>query len=193
MRRLHLLEFGDQQWFPSLLRDAGAAYLSAAYRLLPLSQRWAEKISTVLRLDKPAEILDLCSGSGGAVPLIIKDLEKRGFKARAQLTDPYPNRSPIVSEQISWLAAPVDATRVPPELAGVRTMFSAFHHFRPDAANGILRDAFDRRRPICIFESGQGTLIGVAMTLLIPVNVLALMPFARPFSWGYLLFTYLIP
>ena len=82
---------------------------------------------------------------------------------------------------------------MPPELAGARTMFSAFHHFRPDAAKGILRDAFARRRPICIFESGQGTLIGVAMTLLIPVNVLALMPFARPFSWGYLLFTYLIP
>ena len=188
-----MFEFGDQPWLPSLLRDAETAYMSAGYRLLPLSQRWAEKISTVLRLDKPAEILDLCSGSGGAMDLIVKDLEKRGFDVRVQLSDLYPNRSATVREQISWLPAPVDATRVPPELAGVRTMFSAFHHFRPDAAKGILRDAFDHRRPICIFESGQGTLIGVAMTLLIPVNVLALMPFARPFRWGYLLFTDLIP
>ena len=28
---------------------------------------------------------------------------------------------------------------------------------------------------------------------LVPFNVLALMPFARPFRWSYLLFTYLIP
>jgi hypothetical protein len=41
---------------------------------------------------------------------------------------------------------------------GVRTMFSAFHHFLPDAAKAILKDAFDRRRAICIFESGSGTL-----------------------------------
>jgi hypothetical protein len=27
----------------------------------------------------------------------------------------------------------------------------------------------------------------------VPVAVLALMPFARPFRWGYLVFTYLIP
>jgi len=29
--------------------------------------------------------------------------------------------------------------------------------------------------------------------LLVPLNVLAMMPFARPFRWPYLVFTYLIP
>jgi nicotinamide mononucleotide (NMN) deamidase PncC len=43
-------------------------------------------------------------------------------------------------------------------------MFSAFHHFRPDAAKAILKDAFDRRRAICIFESGTGGWLGAIAT-----------------------------
>ena len=72
-------------------------------------------------------------------------------------------------------------------------MFSAFHHFRPDAAKAILKDAFDRRCAICIFEAGSGTLLAAATMLGVPLAVLALMPFSRPFRWAYLPFTYLIP
>jgi hypothetical protein len=193
MRRLHLFEFGDQPWFPQLLRDAETAYLAAAYRWLPLPRRWAERISTVLHPGEPALILDLCSGSGGAMPLIIEELEKLGYSARATLTDLYPNPKSAFHPQIAWLAESVDATQVSSKLAGVRTMFSAFHHFRPDAAKAILKDAFDRRRAICIFESGSGTPLGVATMALVPANVLVLMPFARPFRWAWLVFTYLIP
>jgi hypothetical protein len=191
--RLHLFEFGDQPWFPRLLHDAETAYLTAAYRLLPLPRLWAEKISGVLQPGGSAEILDLCAGSGGAMPIIIDELAARGCQARATLSDLYPNPTSGLHPRIVWLDQPVDATRVPPGLTGVRTMFSAFHHFRPDAAKAILKDAFDLRRPICIFESGQGTMLGVAMMALVPFNVLLLMPFARPFHWSYLLFTYLIP
>ena len=127
------------------------------------------------------------------MPLIIDELQSRGYEARATLTDLYPNPRSALHPRISWLREPVDATRVSPALDGVRTMFSAFHHFRPDAAQAILTDAFHRRRAICIFESGQGTLLGVASMVLVIGNVLALMPFARPFRWGYLVFTYLIP
>jgi hypothetical protein len=194
MRRLHLFEFGDQHWFPGLLRDAETAYLAAAYRLVPLPRHWAAKIMTVLPSGDPGEILDLCSGSGGPMPLIIDELASRGYEVRATLTDLYPNPSATSHPRITWLAEAVDATRVPPKLTGVRTMFSGFHHFRPNAARAILKDAFDCRRAICIFESGPGTLLGILVTiLLIPVNVLALMPFARPLRWGYLLFTYIIP
>ena len=50
---------------------------------------------------------------------------------------------------------------------------------------------FERRRAICIFESGSGTLLGIALS--VPPAVLALMPLARPFRWAHLLFTYLVP
>jgi len=194
MRRLHLFEFGDQHWFPQLLRDAETAYLATSYRLLPLlMRRWAERISTVLHAGEPAEILDLCSGIGGPMPLIIEKLEKLGYQAQVRLSDLYPNPRVTSHPRVVWLAELVDATRVSPNLAGVRTMFSAFHHFRPDAARAILKDAFDGRRAICIFESGSGTLLGAGAMIGVPVAVLALMPFARPFRWAYLAFTYLIP
>lgn len=194
MRRLHLLEFGDQHWFPQVLRDAETAYLATAYRVWrTLPRQWAERISAVLPFDKPVEILDLCSGSGGAMPLIVEELLKRNYDVRATLTDLYPNPNCGSHPRIVWLAEPVDARQVSPTLVGVRTMFSAFHHFRPDAAQAILKDAFEHRRPICIFESGSGTLFGVATMIGVPLVVLALMPLARPFRWAYLAFTYLIP
>lgn len=112
---------------------------------------------------------------------------------RPRESDLYPNPKSGSGPRIEWLLEPVDATQVPPKLAGVRTMFSAFHHFRPDAARAILTDAFERRRPICIFESGSGTLLGLAAMLGVPLAVLALMPLARPFRWAHLLFTYLVP
>lgn len=181
-------------WFPQVLRNAETAYIATAYRVWPtLPRRWAEGISTLLHRGEPAEILDLCSGSGGAMPLIIEELLKRDYDVRARLTDLYPNPNSGSHPRIIWLAEPVDATHVTPKLAGVRTMFSAFHHFRPDAAQAILRDAFEHHRAICIFESGSGTLLGVAAMFGVPAVVLALMPFARPFRWTYLVFTYLIP
>jgi|SRR4051794_25500589 len=125
--------------------------------MLPqLLRLWAERISTVLHAGEPAEILDLCSGAGGPMPSIVKELEKRGYQARVRLTDLYPNTRTTSHPSVVWLAEPVDATRVSPELAGVRTMFSAFHHFRPDAARAILKDAFDRGRAVCIFDAGSG-------------------------------------
>lgn len=194
MRRLHLFEFGDQQWFPQLLRDTETAYLTAAYRFWPeLGRQWAEKISTVLHPGEAVEIVDLCSGSGGAMPQIVEALCKQNYDVRARLTDLYPNPNSSLDPRIRWQLDPVDATHVPPRLTGVRTMFSAFHHFHPDAARMILKDAFDCRRAICIFEPGSGTLLGMAAMLGVPLAVLALMPLARPFRWAYLLFTYLIP
>ena len=195
MRRLHLFEFGDQQWFPQLLRDAETAYLATSYRLWPrLVQRWAELVSTVLPAGQPAELLDLGSGAGGPIEVLIEELEKHGYQARATLTDLYPNPTSTSHPSVLWRAEPVDAARVPAELAGIRTIFSAFHHFRPDAAKAILKNAFDSRRAICIFEAGELTpLAAGAMFAVVPFAVLALMPFSRPFRWSYLVFTYLIP
>lgn len=194
MRRWHGFEFGDQPWIPTVLRQAETAYLATAYRFLPaLTRQWTEKISTLLPREEPAEILDLCSGSGGPAPLVVEELRKRNYDVRAKLTDLYPNPNTGSHPRITWLAEPLNAMQVPAELTGVWTMFSAFHHFPPEAAHAILRHAFEHRRAIAIFESGSGTWLGVVSMLGVPLAVLALMPFARPFRWSYALFTYLLP
>jgi hypothetical protein len=87
----------------------------------------------------------------------------------------------------------VDATKVPAALPGIRTMFAAFHHLRPEAAQGILRDSFENRRAICILEATSRTPAAIASTLLIPFLVVLLTPLVRPVSLVQLLFTYLVP
>ena len=105
MRRLHLFEFNDQPWYPEAFRQAETGYLALAYRLLrALPHRWAEKILTVLCQDEPSEVVDLCSGSGGPVPLIIEELVKLGYNVRATLTDLYPHPKSVSNPRITWLA-----------------------------------------------------------------------------------------
>ncbi len=93
----------------------------------------------------------------------------------------------------SVVKEPVDAARVPAALSGIRTMFASFHHFPPAAALGILRDAFEQGRPICIFEGTSRTPAAIASALLIPFMVLLLTPLVRPVSPVQILFTYLVP
>ena len=196
--RLHLFEWEDQPWFPSVLRTAMTSYLATAYSITPLPKRWAHCLSQFMRRDEVTQIVDLGSGSGGPVALVLKELAERGFKVSITLTDLYPdvNRVQIATSgtsQIRYWPEPVDATRVPAALPGIRTMFASFHHFRPDAARGILRDAFEQRVPICIFEATARTPAAIASALFIPLFVLLLTPLVRPVSWVQLLFTYLVP
>jgi hypothetical protein len=188
--RLHLFEWEDQAWFPASLRAAMMSYLAAAYGITPFPKLWADRLSKLMSRDGVTEIVDLGSGSGGPIGRVVKELGERGFSARVTLTDLYPNLS---ASSIPYWPEPVDATRVPATLPGIRTMFASFHHFRPEAARGILRDAFEQRRPICIFEATSRTPVAIASALLIPLLVLLLTPLVRPVSWFQILFTYLLP
>jgi hypothetical protein len=89
---------------------------------------------------------------------------------------------------------PVDARKVPERLSGVRTVFDAFHHFRPDDARGILSDAARQKKPILIVEATERSAPAViGMLLFVPILVLVLTPFVRPFALWRLLLTYVVP
>jgi hypothetical protein len=115
------------------------------------------------------------------------------------LTDLYPNVaalariSDVSGETITYHASSVDATRVPPELPGVRTLFSSFHHFRPNRARAVLHDAARSGTTIAIFEVTHRSLTAVLITLLAPLMVLLTTPAIRPFRWTRLFWTYVIP
>jgi hypothetical protein len=196
--RVHLFEWEDQAWFPASLRAAMTSYLATAYRITPFPKHWANCLSKLMSRDEVTEIVDLGSGSGGPVGRVVKELGERGFKACVTLTDLYPNVSRAQcradgESSIRCWPEPVDASKVPAALPGIRTMFASFHHFRPPAARGILRNAFERRSPICIFEGTSRTPASIASALLIPLLVLLLTPLVRPVSWVQILFTYLVP
>ena len=152
------------------------------------------------RSSKP-EILDLCSGGGGGIIGLQQLLVARMQQPVAvTLSDIYPNLPAfeLVKEEtsgaINYIPQPVDATNVPAELSGCRTIFSAFHHFKPALARSILADAAQKRVPIGIFEgAGKSYLEIIAALLLFPLVFLVVTPFLRPFRWSRLFFTYLVP
>lgn len=177
--RLSLFEFGDLAWFPRPLHEAMTRYLAATYALLPSHGHWARIIAESLEVQGVHTVIDLCSGAGGPVPYVQKELPG----VRFQLTDLHPR------ENVEAL----DALHVPADRIGVRTMFAAFHHFDPPAAKQILRGAASSRQSLCIFEATSRTPAAIASSLLIPLLVLLLTPRVKGLTVGQIVFTYVIP
>jgi hypothetical protein len=115
------------------------------------------------------------------------------------LTDRFPNRPALARVQatsggaVTFAKGPVDATEVPAELDDFRTLFSSFHHFRPEEARRILADAVRQRQGIAVFEATQRSVPALLGMLLTPLVVLLVTPFIRPFRLSRLFWTYLPP
>ena len=200
MSRIHLFEFEDQVWLPRPLRDFMTGWLDLMNRLNSGWDAFAPPVATLLRESRSERIVDLGSGGGGPVLRIRRVIaETQAIDPLVLLTDKYPNHDALrraaadPSGRVDYRSESVDATNVPAELQGVRTMFCSFHHFRPDAARRILTDARDKGRAIGIFEGTARNVPAILITLTAPLSVLATTPFIRPFRWGRLIFTYPIP
>lgn len=195
MRRLHLFEFEDLGWFPDFLRRAMTRYLKTVVDMLSLPALWADKLAALAPPEGVFRIVDLGSGSGGSMKTIVRALGRKGCFPEVTVTDLYPNPDSIrgAGSAFQYWPVRVDATSVPPELTGTRTMFLAFHHHRPDHARAILRDAFERRIGIAVFEFSARKPMMLLSCLQIPVAVLLVTPMIRPLKVSQLFFTYLIP
>jgi len=199
MKRLHLFEVMDQDWCPQAVRDALTDYLefvsSATKPYGPIVPVLAE----ALRRTGARRILDLGSGSAGPWFWLQPILAEIGLNLTVCLTDRYPNPSvtAMVNHKadgtISYHPEPVDATCVPGELTGFRTLFLVFHHLRPNEAGAVLRDAVRRRQGIAVFEGTERSVVGFLVMWLAPLMVLILSPLIRPFRWSRLFWTYVIP
>jgi hypothetical protein len=198
--RLHLFELEDQPWFPAAVRDLATDYLHFIETKFALHRPAVGLLAEALRATGADHVIDLCSGGGGPIPALQKALAAEGLAVRFTLTDRFPNvpafeRAAAASDgTIAFVAEPVDARSVPEELVGFRTLFNAFHHFRPADALAVLRDAARAGQPIGVFEIPDrrlGTL--VPLVLLTPLLVAVSTPFIRPFCWRRLLWTYLVP
>ncbi len=133
--------------------------------------------------------MDLCSGGAGPWRRLAGALAEAGRPApRVRLTDKYPNvaafeqASAESGGRLDFVAESIDATSVPASLTGVRTLFSSFHHFPPEAARSILRDAAVKGAPIGVFEFTERSLFAFGGMLFAPLVALLVVPFLRPFS-----------
>jgi hypothetical protein len=196
VRRFHLFEIEDQSWCPRLLRDAATDYLQFVFERFRQYEPVAREIKQLLRADSTRRVVDLCSGGGGPWKNLAHLVQLTGeHPVQIALTDRFPSAAGAsrAGEPLMYVPHPVDATRVPAHLTGVRTMFTAFHHFDPRTARAVLRDAGTLRQPIAIFEVTQRSWWMVLLVALSPLLVIAATPFIRPFRWSRLLFTYVVP
>jgi hypothetical protein len=198
--RLHLIEFEDEAWFPSVVRDYATDYLHFVETKMAMHRPIAAILSEVLRETDAERIVDLCSGGAGPIPPLREDLAAEGIAICFTLTDLYPNlaafkRASQASDgAIDFCAEPVDARSVPRDMTGFRTLFNSFHHFRPSDALAILQDAADAGQPIGIVDTADRRLVNIlGIWILTPTMVWLTTPLIRPFKLTRLLWTYLIP
>lgn len=196
--RLHLFELEDQPWFPAVIRDFATDYLQFVERLFALHRPVVPLLADALTRAKTTTVVDLCAGGGGPVVALRQELGDVGLNVRFVLTDKFPNVPAFQALSakdpgIDGFRESVDAADVPRELTGFRTVFNAFHHFKPSDARAVLESAVTARQPIGIFEIPERKIWIVIATVLFTPATLLVTPFIRPFRWTRLLFTYLIP
>ena len=200
MKRIHWFEFHDLAWFPAIFRDALTEWLRVLWARIDAYQAIAPVIAEVLQESRATQVVDLCSGGSGPLLGIQKEFEASGRKFKAIVTDKFPNVNSMRDLQtmsrgmIDARLTSVDATAVPRDLSGLRTLFNSFHHFRPPQARQILRDACDARQPIGIFEVPNRRFSGLAFSFPATfLGVLLLTPTMRPRRPVWWVFTYLLP
>lgn len=194
-----MFEFEDQPWFPGVWRNFMTDYLGHVSAKFALHRAALEPLTRALDESRSARIVDLCSGAGGTIRPILKEWAARGRVVPAVLTDLYPNQGAAESAAadpeltVEYRRTPVDAQAVPGELTGLRTLFNSFHHLRPAEAKAVLRDAVQSKQAIAVFEVADRSLPMIASLVFVPLFVLFMTPFIRPFRWSRLFWTYLIP
>ncbi len=181
-----------------MVRDGATDYLEQLQSMVNVFEPVVGRFAAALRRLHATRIIDLCAGGAGPWAQLLPALRAEGISSEVVLTDLYPNAEAFARAErtlggVVGLRTPVDATRVPPEVQGFRTLFNAFHHFRPEQAKAILRDAVERREGIAIFETVERTPKAIASIVPTPLLVMALTPLMRPFRWSRLLFTYVLP
>jgi hypothetical protein len=204
MRRIHFIEFHDRQWFPSFLRDYITDALQFGFDHFKVYAPVAPLLQCALDSTGCKTIVDMCSGGGGpwldlSRRIASSNSAKDSSALHIYLSDKYPNLeafqkiSAASDGRIRFYPAPVDATNVPRELKGIRTIFSTFHHFRPADARAILQDAVDAREGVGVFEVARRAPSTIAMTCVFILMLFIATPWMRPFRWQRLFWTYLVP
>jgi hypothetical protein len=129
--RLQLFELEDLTWFPHTIRDLASDYLHFMETRFALHKPVVPLLRAMLENSRTSCVVDLCSGAGGPVLAIYEALAADKIHVQFTLTDKFPNTTAFqrLSSQypsgIQYIADPVDATNVPKNLDGLRTIFNA--------------------------------------------------------------------
>ena len=210
MRRLQLVEFEDAPWLPGAIRDGATDLLDLVFDRFGFYHGVAAELATVLDATGAHRLVDLCSGGGGGMLALVTRLRVTGRAVELVLSDRFPSASGRARVQslgdpsTAYLAQPVDAMLGGGDLAGVRTMASALHHFAPYDVSAIVAAVVARRAPLAFVDVAASPGLRRLPMFLAPLAMAANMavlfvgallatPLVRPIRADRLLLTYLLP
>ncbi|WP_115461558.1 hypothetical protein [Winogradskyella aurantiaca] len=209
MTRKALFEFEDFSWLPQTVRNGITKLLQVLHGMLGTNEVLANLIEAC-RVKVPFnQIVDLGSGSGGAMPQVLKQLNgqlSENNQLTLVLTDKFPNQT-VVDDinslndpQLSYFNQSIDAKEIDHTPKGLKTMIASFHHMDPDTARNILKSAETSKEPLLIYEIAENNVPFLLWCLLLPLSLVILIIMAlvmtlkvRPLSLKQVIFTYLIP
>jgi hypothetical protein len=199
MPRIQFIELHEQPWFPNTLRSEVTDVLQFGSEALKTYSSIAPLLGRALAASGSRTVVDLCSGSGGPWLDLSQKLDGHAAGIHILLTDKFPvvagqgNLKASSISGVQFYEKSVDATEVPAELTGFRTMFTSFHHFPPPEARAILQNAVDAGQGIGIFEVTRRSGFAIATMFVWCLSPVIFTPFLRPFRWSRLLWTYVLP
>lgn len=208
MKRVQLFEFEDFPWFPASLRTYMTRLLMVLHKMTRMADVLTDRIRDALTASGEQAVVDLGSGSGGAMPDVKKQLEQSGQFAHVTilLSDLYPNPKTVRAieslqiEGLSYHPESVNAEDLEHAPKGLKTMVNSFHHMPSTRARSILESAYRARQPLLIYEMAENKMPLLLWWLLLPLSfsilvvmTLLMTPFVKPLTPGQLIFTYLIP
>lgn len=202
MKRIHLFEIEDFNWFPNWIRIRLTRLVKLMHQLVKTDDKLIKLIEPIIQEGKHKNITDLCSGSGGPMISVVEKLYKQEqYKdLKLTLTDLYPNQEMVKSyssnTHITYSPESVDVTKVTEKFKGLKTMICSFHHMKPQHAKEILRSAKENSDTLVIYEISDNRfpLIANVFTFIFNfINCFFITPFVRPMSWQQIVFTYVIP
>jgi len=196
-----LFEFEDKAWLPENIREGMTDYLRFILNTGNFYEPVSPLIMQLLQQTSSTQVIDLCSGGGGTIEQIQKNLREKYYQqVPFLLTDKFPNINAYqfiqkkTAGKVNYVSLPVDASNVDASLKGVRTIFSAFHHFDKGTARQVIKNAVEAKEAIGIFDGGDKNLLMIAAIIILhPIIFILCTPFFRPFKMSRLLFTYIIP
>jgi hypothetical protein len=199
MKRFNLCEIADKPWFPATFRNLMTDILEFTVVRFRIYEPVIPLIKELILHMKTTRIIDLCSGSTGPWSQILAQLQEQDKAVSVTLTDKYPNIQAFKNikerfgNKIDYTLSMVDAMNVPADLKGIRTIFSAFHHFEPDAARKILQNAVNSRSAIGVFEFTEKRLDKIGFAFFLPLFVLLITLFIRPRTFKMIFWVNIIP
>ncbi len=196
LKRIHVIEFEDFIWCPVVLRDAATAYLRIVENTYHVDHTFTPHLKKIIAYTQEKQIVDLCSGAGGPLPNIVKSLKSSQIYMSATMTDKHPNEPQLNNLEfknsgLEYCKNSIEATDV--HLPGIRTLFNAFHHFKPAQARRIISDAVRKNQAIGIFEIVERKPGAFLSVLFAGEGVFFLMPLIKPRKLSWFALTYLIP